>query len=152
MALRRSILAGSASAKAVSIEWFTARVLNHINLTMRRRVRLATSLLKARVIVNLSMPVKRITGPRGGVIIQRSRPGEFPRADTLKLMRTIFSDTATVAPGIHEGYVGTPLDYGMFLEVFQKRSFLTRTLFSLNTTISKILLQPVSTSRSFTIR
>jgi hypothetical protein len=120
------------SARAQSRDkWFIQQVREAANLTLGQRVVLATEYLKNKVIRNLSVPVGR---GRGGRVTERSQPGEFPRADTTLLMKTIFTDYAgSPSEGADtewvEGYVGTPLDYGLILETEMDRSFLQRTLY-----------------------
>lgn len=133
-------LAGTSAAKqAIRIEWFIKEVSDKINFTMKQRVRIATELVKSQVVKNISKAV----GKSGGRVTERSKPGEFPRADTTQLMKSIFGDTRTTADGAHEGYVGTPLDYGVILELYRDRSFLRRTLDELRTPVTRILSGPI---------
>lgn len=113
-------------------EWYIEKVTNHISLNIRQRVVAVTEYLREKVVRNISVPVvKQIvvtpTGTRTRVT-ERSKPGEFPRADTTLLRKTIFSDIKEPAPGICDGFVGTPLEYGVVLELQKDRSFLVRTL------------------------
>lgn len=95
---------------------------------MRQRVMLAAHLLKDRIVRNISTPVMKGVGPRGGrVVTGRSAPGEFPHADTIELLKSIFEEVKETSPGCFEGYVGTPLHYGLILETRMNRSFLLRT-------------------------
>ena len=66
----------------------------------------------------------------------RSRPGEFPRADTTRLMKDIYYETST--DGM-TAIVGTTLDYGLLLETVMNRSFLRRTLTEMEGTVRTIL-------------
>lgn len=61
------------------------------------------------------------------MVTNRSKPGEFPKADYPLLMKTIFGEVITTSPGVYDGFVGTPLDYGLILETRLDRAFLTRT-------------------------
>jgi len=98
-------------------------------MTMKQRVKLATHLLQDKVVRNISRPVTKTTGPRGGRrITDRSKAGEFPKADTTQLMKSIFSEVRETGPGYFDGFVGTTLDYGAILEVRMNRSFLVKTL------------------------
>lgn len=118
------------AARNVNIEFFTDRVLGKVHVTMRQRVVLVTKLLESRIVQNISRPVTKGTGPRGGrVVTDRSVPGEFPKADTTQLMKTIFSGVRERGRYV-DGFVGTPLDYGVVLEVSERldRSFMVRTL------------------------
>ena len=66
----------------------------------------------------------------------RSKPGEFPKADTTRLMKDIFWRMESKTSAI----VGTTLDYGLFLETRMDRSFLRRTYREQLPVIRKILL------------
>lgn len=113
----------------IRIDWFVEDVVAKIESSMESRVVIATELLRSQTVKNISKPVRKGTGPKGGKIIgDRSKPGEFPRADTGQLMRTLLTDVREVRDGVFEGSVSTPLDYGVILEVRKKRSFLRRTL------------------------
>jgi len=134
-----------ASAKQVEIEWFIGKATRTIQLTMKRRVRLATQLLQSRVVQNLSVPVGRGVG---GQIVQRSKPGEFPRAETVQLMRTIFTDFQSDETGV-SGHVCTPLDYGLLLELKMQRPFLVRTLMEEKRKITKLLASEIQITKTF---
>ena len=136
---RRSSVGG---VKAARIEWFIDEVSSKIALTMRQRVRLATDFVMYKVVQNISTAVVKGKGPKGGKVTIRSKPGEFPRADTTQLMKTIFT--------VYEnrknqsfGYVGTPLDYGLTLELKMNRKFLSRTLNEERTRVMRILTGPI---------
>ena len=126
------------------IEWFGREVRRNINLGMRDRLRIAGQLLRDRVVTNISRPVVKYGGGRdeAGRFIagarrgkrrvdptSRSRPGEYPRADTTRLMKDIFFEvqSGSFLRG-PVAIVGTTLDYGLILEVSMNRSFLRRTL------------------------
>lgn len=127
----------------VDIDFYTDKVYSVVNEEMRRRIGLVTSLLKNTVLVNISIPVEKITTPSGRVVKKRSDPGEFPRTDTGKLIATMMSGVHEPVPGIQEGYVGSPLDYGLYLETgtrkMAKRPFLTQTLFEQLPVVQSIL-------------
>lgn len=130
------------------LEWFGKRVVQNVNIGMGARVRLAAQLLRDATVVNLSRPVikevvrntkDRKTRSRTRVVpSSRSKPGEFPRADTTRLMKDIFF---LVARGPHENraIVGTNLDYGLILETRKNRSFLRRTLFEMRFVTAQLL-------------
>jgi hypothetical protein len=142
----RSRRAASAQASAVRIEWFIKETCNKIALPMRKRVAVATEYLKSKVIQNISKAVVKGSTKTGKMTVMvRSKPGEFPRADTTQLMKTIFSQVVETAPGTYDGYVGTPLDYGLILETTEslKRSFLQRTLNEEQMRIRGILTGPI---------
>ena len=140
----RSRRQASAAAGGVRWQWFTKQVVNNLNLTMRDRVRIATERLKSSIVKNISIGVTVGVGPKGGrVVTNRSKPGEFPHAETAQLMRTIFSDIVNERDGSTNGYVGTPLDYGLILETQMERSFLVRTLNEEATNLGLILAEPI---------
>lgn len=156
----RARRAGAASQRATEAEWFIEQVSSKVALTMQRRVRLATEFVKNQVIRNISRPVTKtqVTGKQGRNekgqftagrkytrVTDRSKKGEFPKADTTQLMKTIFSSYQTFGPGNYAGYVGTPLDYGVILETSPQfdRSFLVRTLNEERDNVMKILTGPI---------
>ena len=116
---------------------------------------LVGQLLRDRVVINISRPVTKLAGGRGagGRFLRawvdprsRSRPGEFPKADTSTLLRSIFyKKTGTKsAPAVR---VGTTLGYGAVLELSPRlrRSFLRRTLVESRREIASILTKPYRT-------
>ena len=107
----------------VRIESFARQVEENLRRGIQTRIELAAQLLRDQVVQNVSIPVVRGAGSRGGKQKARSRPGEFPRADTKRLMRDVFWETER-----DRGRVGVTLDYGLFLEINMDRSFLRRTL------------------------
>ena len=141
----RARRAANADASDVQIQWFTEEVVKKVSLTMEQRVRIATEFIRSKVVTNISRSVTIGTGPRGGrVVANRSLPGEYPKADTTLLMKTIFGEVREVTPGVFEGYVGTPLDYGLILETILDRSFLVRTLRAKRLELQKILSDPIN--------
>jgi len=116
---------------------------------MAKRVKIATDFLKQRVVQNIKRPITKIKRREKGtgkfqksIAKDRSKPGEFPKADTTHLMKTIIGNTSKV-PGGWEGIVGTPLDYGVILEIKKDRSFLLRTFNENNALIMKLLTGPI---------
>lgn len=111
------------------IEWFGEKVKSSIKIGMNTRLKIAAQLLRDRTVINVGRPVRKIRS-RGITRVDpasRSTRGEFPRADTTRLMKDIFWEL----PGGQEAtgaIVGTTLDYGLLLETTMKRSFLRRTL------------------------
>ena len=135
----------SAAAGGVRFEWFIREVSDKVAMALEERVRLATAHLLSAVVQNISSLVTKSRGPRGGhVVTDRSRPGEFPKADTTQLMKTTFSDVQNFGNGVVDGYVGTPLDYGLILETQMNRSFLVRSLNEENNNITRILTGPLA--------
>jgi len=140
----RSRRQSSAAAGGVRWQWFTDQVTKNLSLTMRDRVRVATERLKSKIVKNISIGVTVGVGPKGGrVITNRSKPGEFPHAETAQLMRTVFSDIVGGRDGSTTGYVGTPLAYGLILETRMNRSFLVRTLLEESASLGLILAAPI---------
>lgn len=140
----------------IRFQWFLDNVSDKVRFALSTRVRMATDYVRNRVVLNISVPVGRASslGRKFGArtrrkgrefVTTRSRPGEFPRADTTQLMRTIFKDFAQIDKYTCEGYVGTPLDYGLILEVSTKlnRSFLRRTLNEELPKVRKLLSDPI---------
>ena len=131
------------------IKWFDKKVAKQINLTLTQRVGLAGQLVRDKTVINLSTPVRKIKrrisrGPNQGKTLtrvdpdSRSKPGEFPRADTTRLMKSVtFSQVGT------EARIGTNLGYGLLLETEFDRSFLVRTLNEMRSTIKKILTKGI---------
>jgi len=137
--------AGSAEESSVRIEWFIKEVVQVVAMAMKERVTMATQLLKDRVVRNISKAVVKGVGSRGGRVVGgRSGPGEFPRADTTLLMTSIFSDVREDESGVFDGYVGTPLNYGLILETKMNRSFLKRTLNESLNDVQRILSGPIA--------
>jgi len=111
-----------------------------VQKTMRQRVAIASQLFRDKVVANLSKPVRKISGTRTKRRIvdptSRSKEGEFPRADTTRLMKDIFvrrSDDGSKAQ------IGTTLGYGLILETKMKRSFLRRTFNEFRPQLTRIL-------------
>lgn len=137
-----------AADRSARIQWFIDEVSDKVEMTMDQRIKLSTQFLKAKIVRNISKAVVRAQGRnRLGQFTRkrvrgRSKPGEFPRADTTQLMKTIFDDYTKDGDHI-TGYVGTPLDYGLILETKRDRSFLKRTLDEELPTIKRILTGPI---------
>jgi hypothetical protein len=121
-----------------TLEWFGREVANDVRITMRARMLLAVRLLRDRTVKNISIPVTKERGPTGRIrVTERSEPGEYPRADTTRLMKDIFAE-------VDEGRArfGTTLDYGLALEVSQRlnRRFLMRTFEEMIPVVRNVLL------------
>lgn len=125
------------------LEWFGRRVARNINIGMEARLRATAQLLRDKVVINISIPVVKyksaITKRTVVDPSSRSRPGEFPRADTTRLMKDVFWE---VRPEEQSARVGTTLDYGLWLEVRMQRSFLRRTLLEIAPQLGVILASP----------
>ena len=130
-------------SKDVKITWFTNEVSDKIKTTMRNRVGMACLHLQSRIVQNLSKPVTKSTGPLGGrVVSDRSVAGQYPKAETTHLMKSIFTDVREEGGSI-VGRVGTDLAYGLILEMKKDRSFLVRTLNEERDTIHRLLTGPI---------
>jgi hypothetical protein len=131
--------------RLVRIQWFIDEVSDKVKMTLHTRVKMAVEYLRDRVVRNISRPVTKVVGVRSGRIVvkDRSKSGEFPKADTTTLMKGIFSDVRETLPGIIDGFVGSPNDYALFLELKLNRKFLTRTLAEERDTITRLLAGPI---------
>ena len=122
--------AGAVQAEA-RLEWFGNEVMAGANLNLKQRMEIVTEYLRSKTVTNISRPVTKTKGKRSGriVVTNRSKSGEFPKADTTQLLKSIAKDVKVVSQDIVDGYIGTPLDYGLILETSKRlnRSFLTRT-------------------------
>jgi len=131
----------------VEIKWFIDEVSQKIQLSVFQRVRMATSFVKDQVVRNISRPVTKMTSPRTGriVVTNRSKKGEYPKADTTLLRKTIFEEVRKVSESISDGYIGTPLKYGLILETSKRldRSFLARTVKENMANIRRIIDGPI---------
>jgi hypothetical protein len=148
---------GAATRALVRWEWKVQPVLDTIAISMQNRVRVATEYLRNKVVTNISRPVTKTAmirqrttkaGKRGSqytLVTNRSKAGEFPKADTTLSMKSIFSDTKEVERMVWDGYVGTPLSYNLILETNERldRRFLTRTLAEERGVIERILSGPI---------
>lgn len=136
--VRQAAQARRAQRQKAKIQWFTNQVQNNISIGMSARIRLCLQLLRDQVVVNISDPVAKVKGPRSGRIqvvpSSRSKPGEFPKADTTRLMKDIFYEVTG-----QTGIVGTSLDYGLILETRMDRSFLVRTMNETRPVLTTIL-------------
>src|SRR5690606_34039100 len=110
---------GRLQQNTARIIWYGKELETKLNVSAQRRLTLATQLLRDRVVINLSRPVRRIKGARGRTRVDpasRSKPGAFPRAETTRLMKDIFARVDPLPAGGYSGRVGTTLDYGLILE------------------------------------
>lgn len=129
-----------AKRQAVGLEWYGEKVFGKVAITLKGRMMQVTTVLRDKVVKNISRPVMKGTGPRGGrVVTNRSKEGEFPKADTTLLMKSIFGIVKPAGKGAYDGYVGTPIDYGVILELRKNRLFLVRTLHEELSTVKRLL-------------
>ena len=122
--------AGAVQAEA-RLEWFGSEVMAGANLNLKQRMEIVTEYLRSKTVTNISRPVTKTKGKRSGriVVTNRSKSGEYPKADTTQLLKSIAKDVRVIGRDVVDGYIGTPLDYGLILETSKRlnRSFLTRT-------------------------
>jgi hypothetical protein len=134
-ALQQQAMARRMAATSTQLKWYGDRVIADTKLTVSQKLDIAAELLRNAVVRNISRPVfkyrKKMTrGPRKGQTVtvvdpaSRSKPGEYPKAETTRLMTDIFRDRA----GELRRRIGTTLDYGLLLELEMDRSFLRKTL------------------------
>jgi hypothetical protein len=142
-------------AKGVRIKWHGDKVAADLRAGMERRLTLAAAHLRNSVVKNISVPVGKAK-IRGRVrVTDRSLPGEYPRADTSRLLRDIFfqveggaetrgAEAATVKRAVGAGkrivraIVGTTLRYGAVHEL-GVRPFLIRTWLEQRKLIHRIM-------------
>jgi len=141
---RRAVTAGK---RAVQLEWFSDFVSERITLSMMERVKLASILVQSRVIHNISIPVvSKITSTGKRRVIARSKPGEYPRAETTNLLKNIFLEVERVGRWSCEGRIGTKVNYGIILERSDRlrRKYLVKTLNEQRARVMKILTGPLA--------
>lgn len=133
------------------VQWLGEQVQQGLRMGMQARVRLCAQLVRDKTVINVSTPVRKIPGRRGRDPVtgrftaaktrvdptSRSRPGEFPHADTTRLMTDIYYDVQ--GADRLTAIVGTTLDYGLVLETQMDRSFLARTLNEMQPVVRQIL-------------
>jgi len=141
-------LAARKARHAARVEWLGDQFQARVRATMRQRITAAAQVLRDQVVINLGIPViKRKSARTGRITVDptsRSKPGEFPRADTTRLMKDIFWKIDERHNEI-SATVGTSLDYGLRLETKMNRSFLRRTFREMLPQLRRILLPPGGT-------
>ena len=126
-----------AARVGMRIQWFDQQVQRGIRITMSGRLDMTAQLLRDKIVANIALPIDKNSA---GTVVQRSVRGEFPRAETGLLMRTTFWDKR----GEMRRIIGTPLDYGLWLEVALDRSFLRRTLNEERAVIERLLSRRIN--------
>jgi hypothetical protein len=136
---------GRRAKQQAQIEWYGKQLEEKVKVTAVQRIRIATELVKRKTKLNVSKPVLKYVGPKSKRVQvdpeSRSEPGEFPRAETTHLMKTIFSKLDVSNKKRPRGIVGTPLDYGLRLETRMSRSFLRRTIHEESKNLKRILIK-----------
>ena len=128
--------------------WFINELKADVHATMAQRVRTACVYLQSKVRQNISVPVTYSTGPRGGKIVNRSKPGEYPRRETGDLKKAISISTKVYSPVQITGYVTVDLKiapYGKPLEESKwlNRFYLLRTYYENFGVIQKMMTGPM---------
>lgn len=120
----------------IKLGWFGPEFMRNLHRELGKRLRRVGAFMERRVKENISDPTRGV-GP--------SLPGEFPHADTGFLRQSIFHDVQLDRMSV---IVGTPVIYGLYLEVgtsnMAARSFLRRTLFEEERGIRKKFLEPIT--------
>lgn len=129
------------------VKWFGNQLAAGVTLAMQSRVKIAAELLKSKVQINLMKPVRKYGMPVMVDPSSRSKPGEFPRADTTRLYKSIFWKMT----GRTSAIIGTPLKYGLRLELKMNRSFLRRTLYAEVAMLRRVLTAGVNVSSRFKV-
>lgn len=137
--------AGAKGRSEARFEWYINNVMRKVRMTLHKRVSIAAQHLQTKIVKNISKPVGKIVLKGKTAVTGRSKRGEFPRADTTLLMKSIFIDVQKRGRDIVDAYVGTTLDYGLILEVSKKmnRSFLLRTFKDEAGKIKRIIDGPI---------
>lgn len=132
-------------AATLETEWFVDELIEKIRAPLSIRIKVATEIVRDAVVKNISRPVTKTQGKGGVVVTNRSKKGEYPKADTTILMKSIFGEVKQPRPGLFLGYIGTPLDYGLILEISPKldRRFLRKTLDEKRALVDRILAGPI---------
>ena len=142
---------GSRVSVDFRMEWHGPLMISIINAAMLTRSKMAENHLKSKIVSNISTPVTgRVnrTWTRSGNT-GRSRPGEFPRAETRRLMGSIVSTVDIAGPGIYDVSVGSTASYATPLELAMDRSFLKRTMEEETQQILAILSRPITGIEGF---
>lgn len=120
------------------LQWYGDNVLRNVNVGFAARLKAIGQLLRDKCVINISIPVvkrkSKIT--KRMVVIERSQEGEFPRADTTRLMKDVFWEFHEENLSVR---VGSTLDYAVWLETRLHRSFLRRTFTEMADAIRIIL-------------
>ncbi len=153
MAVGKEVLAtrnrrsGWAGRTQVETKWFIDEVVSKVSMTLKQRAVLTKGFLVSKVVQNISRPVTKRKSNRTGriVVSNRSKGGEFPKADTTQLRKDIFGVVLPGGKDIWDIYIGTTLDYGLILEISKRlnRSFLVKTLIEELPVVNKILTGPI---------
>jgi len=138
---RRSARAGQTE---VEIQSFVEEVSKRVNMTLRQRVTTVAAFLQGQVVKGISVPVTKEVVGRRTRVTERSKPGEYPRADTTQLMKSIFWDVTEDVPGVILGHVGTPVWYSLPLELMMERQFMTRALEENYGNVVRMLTGPIA--------
>lgn len=118
------------------VVWHGASLTKKLQKHNKNNIRKATAFLEAQVKREVGKGRTRTMGP--------SKPGDPPHVDTGTLRKTIFRK---ISLGGLSGIVGTPLKYGLFLELgtsrMAPRPYLRATLDMNKSVITGILTTPM---------
>lgn len=136
-----------AQKEYIRFKWYVDNVLSKVRMGMKERLHTAAAFVHKKCVANISKPVvvsKTKTGKR--IVTERSKPGEFPRAETGHLRRTL-SYGVLKKDNEWVGYVSTPVIYGAILELWEplNRTYMRRTLYEERESVKKILSGPLPT-------
>lgn len=134
-------MATTTSRSNVVLTWKPENVTRVVDADMHRKMKLAVELLKSKISRNINKSVGKAIVNGRVRITERSKPGEFPRKETGTLQRSLITHVDKRRDSL-EGFVGTPLIYGIVHEV-TGRSFLVRTLNEERVMLRRILTKPI---------
>jgi len=137
------------------LKWFGNAVARGVMDAIRPRAFFAGQYLQDKIKLNISIPVVKRTNPITGreEVVQRSKPGEYPRLETGKLRASIFHEVENITPMLINLIVGVPaefggesMEYGARLELSARlnRSFLLRTFNEERKALETIMGQPLT--------
>lgn len=150
---QKSMAAAFKGGAGATVKWNSAAVTQPALQAVIARMKLSGEHLKNAHVMNLSTPVTKIRkkrrrttsrGAKGSSYTyadpaSRSKPGEFPRAETGELRRNTFSDVEIGGPVVTL-IVGTSKKYGERLETKMGRLGLRATLLAEIGVIQRIML------------
>jgi len=125
MAIGKVSRAGGTGNAGVTFKWNGEKIQANMRRHLKKRVTKAVYFLEAQAKRNVTRHQTKVHGP--------SKPGDkFPHEDDSNLVKNITNKVSNVNPQTVEGFFGTPLKYGLFLELgtskMVARPFLRTTL------------------------
>lgn len=111
------------------MQTYVDQVFQNTKLSVAQKLKMVGQAVRDRTVYNLSLPVRKYKSKRTGRTVvdpsSRSKRGEYPRADSTRLLKDVFWDFNQNQLVVR---VGVTLEYGLILEVKLGRSFLRRSL------------------------